>query len=626
MTLRNARSRFAASAGAGAALAAFGKAMSAADIYTLRINMALGTNSIMGGAMLRWAAAVQRRSNGRLAIEVFPNNQLERELASIDALRNGTYDLTIQASTILSNSFPHVRVFDLPFLFRNIGAAYRLFDSQIGEELFAEMAQQGVMGLVWSPQGFRQFETTGKAIHNPDDMKGLRLRIQPSPVFVAMARALGALPVTIDFGETYVALRQHIVDGLDTTLDAIVDAKMYDVLRYVAFSNHIFTSAPLLMNKAKFDSLPRDLQTILKEESRAVNPYWRDLYQKRQTANVETMKRQGAAFSGNRFRQFPQADGADLCELSDATGERLGRPRHADRERVSGNRMGELAARRTAYAMGAEVTGIDLRRPLDDATFDAVKRTWLEHIVLSFPDQDLTPEELTAFASRFGPLDDNRRAPHNRHPDINQVMILENKRFKGGTTKRVPDTWHSDLSYTDRPSSATFLNSKVLPDVGGATQFVNTYMAYETLSAKTQALIEPLWAVHDATLGPTFKRAGPELAEEIRRLNPPVAHPVVTVHPETGRKSLYLGTRTRNFAGMTEEESRPLLDLLNEHAIRYEFMYRHRWQLHEVVMWDNRCALHFAAKDYDTAQLRRMLRCSVLGPVRVPAEAAVPAG
>jgi taurine dioxygenase len=272
-----------------------------------------------------------------------------------------------------------------------------------------------------------------------------------------------------------------------------------------------------------------------------------------------------------------------------------------------------LSVRRLGYAMGAEVSGLDLRRPLEAQELAEVRRLWLEHIVLCFPDQDLEPAELMTFASNFGELDDNRRAPHNRHPDHDEVMILENKRYAGGTTKRVPDTWHSDLSYTDRPSTATFLNAKVLPDVGGATQFVNTYLAYETLSDGLKAFIEPLEAVHDVTLGPTFKRAGPELANEIRTLNPPVAHRIVRVHPETGRKALYLGDRTRNVVGWTEEESRPLLDFLNAHARRYEFMYRHRWELGQLVMWDNRCALHYAAKDYDTTQVRRMLRCSVRG-------------
>ena len=175
--------------------------------------------------------------------------------------------------------------------------------------------------------------------------------------------------------------------------------------------------------------------------------------------------------------------------------------------------------------------------------------------------------------------------------------------------------WHTDFSHTDRPGSAAFLAARHLPEIGGDTMFANTYMAYETLSPKLQTILESLQAVHDVTVGSFFaKTYSPEQQEDRRRVSSPYVHPVVRIHPDTGRKCLYIGTRIRQFVGMNENESQPLLAFLNAHATRPEFIYRHAWRPHDVVMWDNRCTLHYAVQDYDHRQPRQLLRCSVLPP------------
>ena len=144
--------------------------------------------------------------------------------------------------------------------------------------------------------------------------------------------------------------------------------------------------------------------------------------------------------------------------------------------------------------------------------------------------------------------------------------------------------------------------------------FANMYRAYETLSPVMQTMIESLDSVHDGTLAPGFQRMGPDQQQAARRRTPLVSHPVVRVHPETGRKALYLDAFVRKFVGMTEDESKPLLDYLRQHAVSYEFVYRHRWVPNDLVMWDNRCALHLAVQDYNQDQLRWLLRCSLMGP------------
>jgi len=280
--------------------------------------------------------------------------------------------------------------------------------------------------------------------------------------------------------------------------------------------------------------------------------------------------------------------------------------------------MSKLNIRRVGYALGAEITGLDLREPLEASAVAEIRRAWLDHLVLRFPGQVLEAEHLSAFASQFGELDDNRALPHLRHPEhaavyviVNKPLVIKGKWYSGGAASQ----WHTDLSYTTRPGTAGFLTAKELPEVGGNTMFANMYMAYETLSPAFQRIIESLEGVHDITTGATYQNGDPpEIQAEKRRLNPPIAHPVVRIYPETGRKALFLGENVRNFVGMTQEESKPLIDFLNRHATSYELVYRHSWAVNDLVMWDNRCTLHYAVQDYDPTQLRRLLRCSLLGP------------
>jgi taurine dioxygenase len=276
--------------------------------------------------------------------------------------------------------------------------------------------------------------------------------------------------------------------------------------------------------------------------------------------------------------------------------------------------LSSLRISRLGYALGARIEGVDLSQRLDEVTIAEIRKAWLDHVVLCFPGQALEPQELIAFCGQFGELNDNRHSV-TRHPDFSHVMLLRNHPEQATTTSRrfvTGPEWHSDLSFTDHPASATFLLAKQLPDVGGDTMFANMYLAYESLSSEMKRLIEPLSAVHDITLSVNYEGQSPEEKAAKRRVSPPVVHPVVRVHPETARKALYVGRRVRNFVGMTDEESQPLLDFLNRHATSYEFVYRHRWSVNDILMWDNRASMHYAVQDYD--QLRLMLRCALLTP------------
>lgn len=273
-----------------------------------------------------------------------------------------------------------------------------------------------------------------------------------------------------------------------------------------------------------------------------------------------------------------------------------------------------LAVRRLAYGLGAEVLGIDLRQPLDDDTVQEIRAAWLEHSVLVFPEQDITPDQHVAFTRRFGtpiihPID------FYNHPDRPEIFLVAShgRDGKPSPTRDVARQYHSDMAYTTRPALGSMLHCQEKPAVGGDTCFTSMYLAYERLSDTMKKVIEPLWALRDITNTKGFKNRTPEQAAQLRRDFPVVAQPLVKVHSETGRKALYIQENSPGIVGMTEEESRPLIDFLTRHATQPAFSYRHRWKLHDLVWWDNRCTMHLAVKDFDEGERRIMYRTTLDG-------------
>jgi alpha-ketoglutarate-dependent taurine dioxygenase len=277
--------------------------------------------------------------------------------------------------------------------------------------------------------------------------------------------------------------------------------------------------------------------------------------------------------------------------------------------------MSNISVQPVGYACGARVTGVDLAKPVSAEDFAVIQKAWTDHLVLVFPGQALDPHSLMQFTGKFGELDDFASQPVNRHPDLNQVMLLTNKRTNGQPSKtyNAGQNWHTDQSYTPRPAKATSVYCLEKPSVGGDTMFANQYAAYEALSPKMQAFLDGLEAVHDASLIEGLDKRGPEVANEFRRLNPPVVHPAVRLHPESGRKALYVNERVRNFLGLSEAESKPIVKFLCDHSVSPKFVYRHYWSVGDLVMWDNRCMVHLAVGDYDPAEIRHMLRTSGKG-------------
>ena len=264
-------------------------------------------------------------------------------------------------------------------------------------------------------------------------------------------------------------------------------------------------------------------------------------------------------------------------------------------------------------SLGAEIHGIDLARPLDAETFERVERAFLDHLVLFFRDQELTPAQQVAFAARFGPVGRYPLAePIPEHPDI--IAVVK----EPGQTTNFGGVWHSDTTYLETPSLGSLLYAKEVPASGGDTLFANMYLAYESLSPGLRRLLDGLRAVNSAgknkeTLRGDHLAGGAMSPTAVDARGLRAEHPVVRRHPVTGRKALYVNrAHTVAFKDMTEAESAGLLGYLFEHAAREDFTCRFRWRAGSLALWDNRCTQHYPLNDYP-GQRRVMHRATIEG-------------
>ncbi len=256
-----------------------------------------------------------------------------------------------------------------------------------------------------------------------------------------------------------------------------------------------------------------------------------------------------------------------------------------------------LDIRPIAGALGAEIHGVALERPLDVATVAAIRQALLDHLVIFFRDQELPPERFLAFARRFGePIEYPFVRGIEGYPEIIQVAKLEHETMNFG------GIWHSDTTYLEHPPMGSMLVAREVPLVGGDTLFANQYLAYETLSEGMKRLLDGLTAVNSsARADVTRTREDRVKSDPSSRVSDALTaeHPVVRTHPETGRKALYINiAHTARFVGMTEAESAPILGYLFQHQSRPELTCRFAWRVGSLAFWDNRAAQHNPINDY----------------------------
>jgi len=271
--------------------------------------------------------------------------------------------------------------------------------------------------------------------------------------------------------------------------------------------------------------------------------------------------------------------------------------------------------------LGARVIGLDLAAELSPQAFDALYRAFLRHKVLVFAPLDLPPAAQVAFARRFGEVQVHVMSVY--HADgFPELYRLSNLDEQGRPSGKHPDkgtmSWHTDGSWQRLTGQATIIYGEQVPPQGGETHFCDMAGAYERLDAGWKRRIAGLRAVHNLDFSRTRRHAEDPLSEAQRRAKPPVDHPVVRVHPETGQRCLYLGDHAESIVGMPYDEGRALIEELNALAVAHaDLRYEHRWQPHELIVWDNRSLLHRATA-FDTARHARVVRrCTVLGEVPV---------
>ena len=274
--------------------------------------------------------------------------------------------------------------------------------------------------------------------------------------------------------------------------------------------------------------------------------------------------------------------------------------------------MSEIIINPASGSIGAEIGGVDLSEDLSDAVFSEIRQTFIEHGLIFFRNQELTPDDHLRFAKRWGEININRFfAKVEGHEQIAEVKKDTDQEINIG------GAWHTDHSYDQIPAMGSILLARETPKTGGDTLFANMYRAYESLSDGLKGTLESMNACHSSrhVFG---AYTGYAEASNQRIGNPELAtqdaiHPVIITHPESKRKALYVNPEfTVNFEGWTKEESQPLLNYLTEHSTRPENITRFNWAPGSLAFWDNRCTWHFALNDYP-GEKRLMHRITVEG-------------
>lgn len=274
-------------------------------------------------------------------------------------------------------------------------------------------------------------------------------------------------------------------------------------------------------------------------------------------------------------------------------------------------------------SFAAEIDGANVQGKLSDADFAEIEEAFLTHQVIVMRNQDLSPDDQKAFSSRFGKLDIHISST-NKHKDHPELLILSNKKVDGkwiGATN-AGDAWHTDTHYTKRPSKCTMLHALEVPEEGGKTAFINTYAAYAALPLSTRKRLEGLRGINSWNRLRNPRVKVPAQHGDGKAVydtgHPDVLHPVVRTHPETGRKALYVSPRhTLSVEGMGKDESEKLLQELFAIQQLPEHQYIHKWQLGDVVVWDNRCTLHRGLGDIKPPGIRHLHRTMIAGSIPI---------
>jgi taurine dioxygenase len=276
-----------------------------------------------------------------------------------------------------------------------------------------------------------------------------------------------------------------------------------------------------------------------------------------------------------------------------------------------------LAIKPLHASFGAEISGVTLADAVGEGMFDKIYEAFLDHQLILFRNVDLPPATQVAFARRFGEVQVHVMNQYHGYKDHPEIYMLSNLDQEGRPNGKHPDKgtlyWHTDGSWRDRTGQATMMYSEIVPEEGGETEFADMYAAYENLSPDWKARIEGKRAIHNLDFSRTRRHRHDPMTAEQKAKVPPIPHPIVRTHPETGRKAIFLGDHAESIEGMDYAAGRQMIEELNQVITPRSSVYTHKWSPRECMVWDNRALLH-RATGFDTARHKRVMRrCTING-------------
>lgn len=317
---------------AGAAVA--GSSLAAPSVWRVDRAWAQGTVTLKLGhpdtglhpthaVATQFAERVATKTNGAVKIQVFDGGQLGSETNLVAGMQTGIVDLAFHTSGFLESFFPHVEVLDLPFLFKDEKTAETLLDGPIGQQLLEEMPAKGIYGFVWGHYGWRETETASQPVRVPADLKGVKIRIQPGAVFAASFKAVGAIPVVMDLSEVYIGVSQKTVGGVELPFIAAASSKIYEVVKYVGLTNHVYNAGAIMASKVKFDTLGADNQKAVREAAHEIQPIWRKTVAEKTGESRKLCEAKGLTVTETDYAAFHKAMSPVYDEFRDKIGAEL---------------------------------------------------------------------------------------------------------------------------------------------------------------------------------------------------------------------------------------------------------------------------------------------------------------
>ena len=263
-------------AAAGATLAApFVAREGFAQAQTLKLTFADTRNHPLLQVLQRFAENVKKKTNGAVEIQVYGTGELGSQVNILTGMQTGIIDLCAHTSGFIDTLFPKFQVLDLPFLFPDTATAEKVVDGPVGKQLLDMMPSKGIYGLSYGVWAWRVTSTINRKVPTPEDMKGLKIRVQPGPIFAATFRAVGANPIAIDYSEVYLALSQHTIEAVETPIIALPSAKHYEVVNTINLTNHCYNAGVMLASKRKFDAMAAPIQEAIRAASAELTADWR---------------------------------------------------------------------------------------------------------------------------------------------------------------------------------------------------------------------------------------------------------------------------------------------------------------------------------------------------------------